>query len=155
MFKVYLAGPITGLTYAEARQWRKEFSYDLPESIKCYCPLRGKNYLSSKRTLTAVATSNKPLSTSKGILSRDHFDVMTCDVLVVNFIGATRVSIGTVAEIAWAYNAKKPIVLIMDKDNIHDHDFINEMADFTVQSLNEAKELVKTILLNDDDLETE
>ena len=35
--KVYLAGPIAGLSYEEASGgWRKEFPTLLPEHIKCY-----------------------------------------------------------------------------------------------------------------------
>jgi hypothetical protein len=35
-------------------------------------------------------------------MTRDRFDATRCDVLLVNLLGAERVSIGTMMEVAWA-----------------------------------------------------
>ena len=40
-------------------------------------------------------------------------------------------SIGTVAEMAWAYHLNKHLVVAMPLPNIHEHAFILEMADVT------------------------
>src|SRR5947209_9922579 len=44
MMIVYLAGPITGKTYAGATDWRHDFGLILPKIIKL-SPMRGKDYL--------------------------------------------------------------------------------------------------------------
>ena len=41
MMIVYLAGPITGKTYAGATDWRHDFGLILPKVIKL-SPMRGK-----------------------------------------------------------------------------------------------------------------
>jgi hypothetical protein len=42
------------------------------------------------------------LSCARGITTRDYNDCKRCDILVANFLGADKISIGTVMEIAWA-----------------------------------------------------
>jgi nucleoside 2-deoxyribosyltransferase len=60
--------------------------------------------------------------------------------------GATRVSIGTVMEIAWAHAYGKPVVLVMEEGNVHDHPMIRECSPFIVHTLDEGIELVNAIL---------
>jgi hypothetical protein len=56
----------------------------------------------------------------------------------VNFLGSRRVSIGSVMEIAWADAWRKPIVVVMDKGQLHDHSMIREVAGFVCRDLDEA-----------------
>jgi hypothetical protein len=67
----------------------------------------------------------------------------------VGLIGADRVSIGTVAEMAWAYMKQKPIVIAMEPSgNPHEHIFVGPhgFAKFRVDSLEGAIDVVKCIL---------
>jgi hypothetical protein len=73
-------------------------------------------------------------------------DVMRCDAILVNFLGATKVSIGSVLEIAWADAWRKPIIIVMEKENIHSHAMIREMAGFITSSLDEAITIATAIL---------
>lgn len=152
MNKVYLAGAITGLTYEDGKNWREIAQLRFKDrGIKAYSPLRGKEYLKKYyNPLPAVTTGiNNPLSTHKGIVTRDIFDVRTCDAMLVNLLGAERVSIGTVAEIGAAYALNKPMVLVMEKEgNIHQHGFILEMCGFHVETLEEGISILDTILNN-------
>lgn len=142
---VYLAGPITGITYDEASDWRSYVQHcvnmqDCGNWLKVLSPMRGKCYLKdmAKESKLEDHYSNKILSTSKGITCRDRNDVIRCDLLFVNFLGAQRVSIGTVMEIAWADILRKPIIICMEKNNLHQHSMINESVGFITDCLDEG-----------------
>lgn len=146
-FKVYLAGPISGLTYNEGQNWRETFANFMPPQIKCYSPLRAKQYL---RTFGKLEQSYEvsALSTDRGINTRDHYDCMSSDLILAYLSGADRVSVGTVMEIAWAYAYRKPLVVVMEEaGNVHDHPMTREAFGFRVTYLAEAAELIPTILL--------
>lgn len=145
--KLYLAGPITGESWNGATSWRDyvaETLFDI--GIECLSPLRGKNtYLVNEQVLDMEY--RHPLSTAKGITARDRNDVMTCDAILVNLLGAQRVSIGTVLEIAWADAFRKPIILASDPGGVHDHSMINEIAGFILDDLDEAIDIAIAVLL--------
>jgi nucleoside 2-deoxyribosyltransferase len=148
MHKVYLGGPISGLNYEQSEDWRNKAKRMLEVyRIEGFSPLRRKDYLASEEVIEGSYQIN-PLSTAKGILARDHFDVSTSNLVLVNFLGAERVSIGTVAEIAFAWKDRIPVVLICEEDNIHwKHPFIEQMVSFRVDALEDAVDLVASILL--------
>lgn len=86
------------------------------------------------------------MSTPKGVVTRDKFDSTRCSVLLVNLLGAKKVSIGTCVEIGWANANDIPIVLVMEKENCHNHAFIRESANFITDSLDDGMYIVKAIL---------
>jgi nucleoside 2-deoxyribosyltransferase len=149
--KVYLAGPITGLSYGDARHgWRKEFAdliSDQPH-IKLYSPMRGKDFLSKETELDGTPNMymDNPMATKKGIVARDRYDVKTCDVMVANFLGSDRVSIGTCMEFGWADAYQRIIVTIIDDDNLHQHAMLNEVSGYIVTTLEEAANITKVLL---------
>lgn len=145
---VYLAGPITGLNYAGATDWRDHAITQLNIlSIKGLSPMRFKTYLSKEDVLLAEGYGDFVLSTARGIMTRDRFDCTRADLILVNFLGATRASIGTAMEIAWADLKRIPIVNVMEESgNIHDHAMINEAVGFRVPTLEEGLEVVGRIL---------
>lgn len=149
---VYLAGPITGLNYEGCTDWRDAAKADLAYvGIKALSPMRGKGYLASlpgplSGTGEEYAHLNV-ISSARGIMTRDRYDATRCDVLLVNLIGADRVSIGTVMEIAWADLKRVPIVVaIEEKGNPHEHMMISEAIGYRVSTLSEALHIVKIIL---------
>lgn len=163
MTKVYLAGAITGLTADVAEDWREYAKRQLaireddggnilgPTGIVGYSPMRAKDYL-----LKAGVLSGRPeayddyiLSTAKGITYRDSWDVATCDLVLVNLMGAEKVSIGTVLEIGMAYALRKPIVAAWEEDNIHNHAMVNTMVGWICPDLDYAIDITKAILLPD------
>ena len=144
-FLLYCAGPITGISYAESIDWREYVSGKLPPHIKAVSPMRGKQYLANEINIK-VSYQEHPLSTQKGIVCRDRADVMRCDMLLVNFLGATKVSIGSVMEIAWADAWRKPIIVVMEKDNIHYHSMVEEVSGFVVADLGEAIRIATAVL---------
>jgi nucleoside 2-deoxyribosyltransferase len=149
---VYLAGPITGCSFNGCTDWRNSVIEQLAiYNIRGLSPMRAKGYLSQEKKITG-SYEDKVMSCARGIITRDRFDTMRCDVLLVNFLGAQKVSIGTVMEIAWADAHRTPIICAIENpvtseaDNIHDHPMIREAVGFRVSSLQDAVECAIKIL---------
>lgn len=150
---VYLAGPITGLTYDDGQDWRAYAQRWLDDfGIDGFSPLRAKGHL---RALGVLDNAGKPdsaylglnaLSEPSGITTRDRFDCMGRDLVLVNFVGATQVSIGTCIELGWADAARRPLVVAMEEDNIHRHAMVNTVSGFIVPTLEEALFVTQAIL---------
>lgn len=145
---VYLAGPITGLTFKGATDWRNYAAKQLDsDKVECLSPLRGKDYLLNVGVLHS-GSYDGVLTTGKAITRRDYFDCTRATAVLVNLLGTERVSIGTVMELAWCYQSEIPTIVIMEKKNIHNHVMINESSTYIVESLEEAIHTMK-LLLND------
>lgn len=147
---VYLAGPIKGLKYDDAVTWRLHAIARLRDvGIDAFSPMRGKDYLASDKNIDSSDSNYSafPLSVPPAVVCRDFHDCTTRDALLVYLIGAKAVSIGTVCEIAWAHQARIPIVLIMEKSgNPHEHMFIRQLCNFQVEDLDEGINVITTIL---------
>ena len=148
MSKLYLAGPITGLSWKAAADWRDYVTQALEgTTIVAFSPLRGKKYLKGEKSVQSSYEAY-PLSTQKGITSRDHWDVLTSDCIMAYVLGADKPSLGTVLEIGWAHAYRKPIIMIMEKEgNPHNHPMIREIVSYTTADLDEGITLIKTLLL--------
>lgn len=145
MKSVYLCGPITGLSYKGTTDWRKYVARHLAADIVPLSPMRGKAYLKKEKDI-AHSYDKSPLSTAKAITTRDRNDVMNCDVMLVNFLGAKVVSVGSVVEFGWADAFRKPVVLVSEKDNIHRHPITDEIVGFHVDNLDEGIKIVNCIM---------
>ena len=149
-FTVYLAGPISGLSYRRAQNWRDQAAAALkPHGINALSPLRCKEFLSELPEIGPTGENYahmSPLATPRGVMTRDRYDATRCDVLLVNLLGADRVSIGTVMEIAWADAKRTPIVLVMEeRGNPHEHMMIAEAVGFRVKTLGDGLQCVTAI----------
>jgi nucleoside 2-deoxyribosyltransferase len=118
---IYLAGPITGQSYNNARHgWRKTFVDILKARdathIHCFSPMREKEFLEKDQCIGGDADyeSLHGFGTPQGILTRDHNDVRNCDVMIGCFLGAERVSIGTCVEFGFAHSYRKPLIMVME-----------------------------------------
>src|SRR5438034_15136 len=108
--------------------------------------MRAKEFLRGHGVLEAQYIDVNPLSTNRGIVTRDHFDVARSDLTLMNLIGAERVSIGSMFEAAWCFELRKPLIVAMEPGNIHAHGFLFEAAGYVVPTLEEALDLVIFIL---------
>lgn len=150
---VYLAGPISGLDYNGATVWRDQARGMLEPDIHVLSPMRAKEYLQQVAGDVGFSSTCEeyqhfsPLSGPRGIMTRDRFDATRCDVLFVNLIGASKVSVGTVMEIAWADLCRTPIVCAMEPGNVHEHCMVHEAIGFRVGSVDEGVHVVRSILL--------
>lgn len=147
MSLVYLCGPITGLDYNAATDWRNKFKNNLVEGIKTLSPMRGKDYLLKEKYLAALGYNETVMSTARGITTRDRFDTIRADMIVANFLGAKKASIGSMIELGWADANRVPVIVIMEKEgNVHDHAMVNEIAGFRVETVEEAAHIVNIAL---------
>lgn len=147
--KVYLAGPISGLTYEGSTSWREYASRQLAEwGIGAASPMRAKGFLDDGKTITAYGSvdGRNPLATTRAIVARDHFDVRNVDLVLMNLLGAQKVSLGTMVEVGWATAYSKPIVLVMEPGNLHEHPFLDGLVGFHVADLDSGLSIVHAIL---------
>lgn len=151
-FLVYLAGPIANTSYEDCTGWR-EYVKDMvdEEEILTLSPMRGKQFIAERSRGGTVAQSyeDSPLASIKGINMRDYNDVKRADAIFVDFLGATKVSIGTVMEIAWARAFSIPVICVMEKDNIHQHCMLNYACGVIVETLEDGVDCLEALLLPD------
>lgn len=147
MSKVYLSGPITGLTYKEARfGWRQEFADQLAPGITVLSPMRHEGHLAEVKGKLAKEYPEHLFSHPKMIVSKDLLDIDMSDIVVAFFLGAKKASIGTVAEMGYAKAKGKTIVTIMEPENVHNHPFVTELSNAVVGSLGDAIAIVNSLL---------
>ncbi|MBF6571704.1 MAG: nucleoside 2-deoxyribosyltransferase, partial [Candidatus Binataceae bacterium] len=149
--RVYLAGPIAGLSYDDAVDWRAQASHDLAtRGIEALSPMRAKHALEERRISTNFRdyAGSGPFYTSRGIMTRDFNDVKRSDALLVNLLGLRKQTTDTVMELGWAFALQKPTVVVIEPTgNVHDnHPLIAETFDFRVATMEEAIDAVAVIL---------
>lgn len=145
---VYLSGPITGLGYQEARYgWRRDVQAALwGESITVLSPMRHEAHLAEMSTIDTHYPDHF-FSKAKVIVEKDRLDIKRSDIMLVNVLGAQRVSIGTVSEIAMAYEQGKQTILVMeDSGNPHEHPFVTELVSLRLNNLDDAVAAIKSLL---------
>jgi nucleoside 2-deoxyribosyltransferase len=138
--KIYLAGPISGKSYDEVvdlyrgkAELLRHYGYDV------LCPMTGKTHLRNELDLKAYGLNDHPTSTNHGIFERDKWMVSNCDIVLADLSNAeSRISIGTMMELAWAAAYGKHSVVVMQADNIHQHAFVLEAADMVFPDIEQA-----------------
>jgi nucleoside 2-deoxyribosyltransferase len=146
--KVYLAGPIAGLTYDEAEEWRRTVKYALEPLVDCFCPLRSHDFLRQGGVINSGKNyDHNALTSDRGIMTRDHNDCKNSDLVFVNLIGSTKASVGTAMEVAWCYAYRKPVVVVMeDHGNPHDHPMMREAFGYRVSNIADAINITLSVL---------
>ena len=142
--KVYLAGPIKGCNYAECTDWREHAIKSLqPFGIIGISPMRAKEFLKNEKKIDDLPYDHL-LAGDRGIITRDHFDVMTCDFMLANLLEVDKASIGTMIEYGWAYSYRKPVITVIENQgNPHDHPMIREITGYRVETLESGLEIAK------------
>jgi nucleoside 2-deoxyribosyltransferase len=149
---IYLAGPITGLTFGQSESWRDYVKGKLDGNykVKCFSPLRAQEFLKDHGIITPHPYDENPMTTGDAIMTRDFWDVQRTDLTFANLLGAPRQSLGTVMELGFAYALRKPVILLMEKSgNVHDHAMVRKAGAFTTDNIDEGIELVKAMLFAD------
>jgi hypothetical protein len=144
--KIYLAGPITGLTYKGAQDWRLTVKEELERDggFRAYSPLRLKEFLDDDKVILGHENSRN------WIVARDRWDVSTADIVLANLAGTTVASVGTVSEITQAADTPDTFCIVVlpeaeKETNPHHHIFMYHLADAMVNSLDEAIELIHSL----------
>ena len=148
MYKVYLSGPITGLTYDGGNNWREEVQGKLTDGVIGLNPLRCKEWARDHGIIDdTTGTKHAWMGSDEFIGTRDHWDTVRSDVVLVNLVGATEVSVGTVLEIGMAHARNVPIFLVMeDTGNCHEHGMIRQYATMRFNALSDAVDAINTLL---------
>jgi nucleoside 2-deoxyribosyltransferase len=144
MLKIYLAHPISGLSFDEVVAYYMVTKQSLSLHYDVFYPMIGKGYLRTEKTLKAGGYQ-KPLSTNHAILGRDRWMVQTCDIVYVDFTGSEVASIGCVMELAFAKAYGKHVIAVIPETNVHNHAFVLECADVVFPTHEEAIEYLKTL----------
>lgn len=147
--RIYLSGPISHFTWAQATQWRFDLYEELSEYAEVLDPMRDVEPPEDPNTLVteAMGSIDPVMMTDRGIVTRDYHDTITATILIVNLLGAQKASVGTIAEISWAWHLKIPTIVIMENDdNPHEHPFIREQTSFRVNTVHRAIAVAKSIM---------
>lgn len=147
MMKIYLAHPISGLSYEDVMRYYHAASIALRKAgYAVLCPMQGKDYLRTETVLRAEGYKN-PISTNQAIVRRDHWMVEQADIVYVNLAGSTQISIGSLFELAWAYHLRKHVVLAMDQQTpeqkLYAHAFVLEAADIIFEGPDAGREALE------------
>ena len=115
----------------------------LPEWITPVSPMRGKEALKGEKRLGEYT---QPMCSQREIVAKDYLDVKRCDAVLADLRSFEGVSIGSMFELAWAYECRKPVVLLMEEGNVHDHPFVREACVFRARDYDEAADLLVKLL---------
>ncbi len=135
---VYLVGPITGYSFSEVAQWRREFCADPPEGTIGIDPLRRRPELATSEVIAGEYPTHR-LASKDGILAQNKFDVSRSKAILANFLNKDRLSLGSVIELAWAFQQWKRIVIAMEKGNPHDNSYIRSIANVVAETVDDAR----------------
>lgn len=131
---VYLAGGITGLTYEEASGWRHLAEVELKKiGIETLDPFRFDAYDETKPLKTSIVPGFEPV---KSVPRRNLHDIDRSHAILVYLDNAKQVSFGTVAEIAWGYYKRIPVISVLGK--VHDSAYLREITTYEAATLEQA-----------------
>ena len=132
---VYLAGPIEGCDVDEITYWRKMCHQGFTDFIIGINPYR-------------VETDSNTKEARKRIVMKNYMDTKNCDLILAYLpkeINARRPSYGTTFEIAWGYSMQKPVVIVSNDPQVHNHP-IMDMAGALFWNLDEAIDYINVLL---------
>jgi len=144
---VYLAGGITGMPNSEISDWRKYAKDKFAPEIDVISPLRQKFETIDESQELGPEDRLALMKHGRSTATRDRFDVMRSSAVLVNLVGSTRVSIGSVGEIFWADAFRKPIVVVREPNNIHTHAMLDALIGWIFVDIDEAIHCVRTLLM--------
>lgn len=144
---VYLCGPITGLSLEEATGWRRAAADALDPVAVVIDPTReAPDTMRRSETAATRTITVERLLHGKRTVARDRYDIQRSDLVLACFLGANSVSIGAVGEIFWADAMTKPVVLVREEANVHNHDMLNEIAGWIFEDLESAIDSVRRLI---------
>lgn len=141
MKTVYLAGPITGQTTAQANDWRTSLCKKLDDiGIRGISPLRCEPKTDG---VYKLFYDDICFGTPKAIAGKNFYDVKNCDLTLAYL---PQISVGTIIEIGWATSLQKPIVVVSDLDGIKNHPLIQECTNWIVPDFEHAYAIISGLM---------
>ena len=127
--KVYLSGPIAGLTFDEANGWRQEVTDAFAKvGITTLNPLRRRMFFNADDEDAANSAPNE-------IVQRDVGDVRAADLTLIYWTG---MSLGTACELWECHREGKPVILVSSDPRITKHPWVQVCATRVFDNLREA-----------------
>ena len=149
--RVYLAGSLTGCKTSTALDWRQHAINRLSKyGIHVYSPTRGKSFDPTKPIeIDGETKLGGPENTAQAINMRDYLDTINANALLVFLDMSTPMpSMGTCAEMAWAWDRRIPVICCVPADSVYmRHPMISQFITFRVDSVDEGVDIVTSILL--------
>jgi nucleoside 2-deoxyribosyltransferase len=145
--KVYLAGFINGKKIRQCAEWRKQIR-------DFYADYKGARYpvdFLDPLNMEDLGRIDKEGLTSSiprnAIVHKDYMSVRAADMIIANLdtFGEKRPCIGTFCECAWAYEFRKPLILITNNKSYSEHPFLSYFASYIVK---DVKELLAKKIIN-------
>ena len=128
MKKVFLSGPIRGLSREDSLKWRNEATSILGSSFDVVHALRGRE-------------EKETMQDSRLAVIRDKTDIDSSDIILVNDSFPNSSMIGTSMEVIYAYERNKVVIIF---GNGHEKDYwLNYHCHSRVENLEKACELLK------------
>jgi len=144
--KIYVSRPICGCSYPEVVGWYDQTIKKLRKmGYSVYHPMTNKKALRTETEFKAHGYGN-PESTNHAIFERDRWMTENCDVFITYLANAQIVSIGSMMELAWASLLGKHTIVVIDKENIHEHAFVLEAADLVLPTYEEAMKYLRSFI---------
>lgn len=137
---IYLAGPIEGLTYEAANNWREEITERLCDLMTVLSPMRGKKAYYNPITLTY------PGYPTDSIVARDLGDIRRSDVIVCRYLVNHRL-VGTLIELGVALERRIPVVMYTEPGVQIEHPFLRAVTVYQASTIMKVVEFVRNFLL--------
>lgn len=141
--RIYLAGPIAGLTKGEANDWRKYVIEKLsPHGIVGVSPLRSEPLIGERYN---VVYDDPRFGTPNAIRAKNVIDVNTCNAtleFLPKWANDLRPSYGTVTEHGMSLALGKPIILVSDDPYVLKHPLVGDAAQWRLGTLDEAIDVI-------------
>lgn len=145
---VYLAGPILGCTHGEANDWRQFVSDRLkPHGIVAISPLRCEPLIGT--VYQAGYEGDKKFGTAKAIGGKNFFDMRACTMALASFPARSpgqELSAGTLIEVGGLKMLNKPVAIVTEDPFVAAHPVANYCADWMLDSLGDAIDLIIGLL---------
>ncbi len=130
--KIFLCGPMRGISRDISLGWRKLAVKKLSDKFEVIHAMRGRE---EKETFTDP----------KAAVIRDINDIKEADIILVNDTIDTCSMIGTSMEIFFAYQLMKPVIVF---GNAHDKDYwLNYHTHLRVKDLDEASQILHKMFI--------
>jgi nucleoside 2-deoxyribosyltransferase len=147
--KIYLAGFIQGSCIEKCIAWRKRLReyYDNWKDGQRY-PLSWLDPINGEHFDEITPDGLKGFLPPNAIVHKDYYCVKNSDLIICNMdtFGENRPLVGTIYELAWAYEFRKIVIMITDNQVYEQHPFLTNTVSWYVKSVDELieKKIINT-----------
>jgi nucleoside 2-deoxyribosyltransferase len=142
--KIYLAGLIEGKCIDQCYSWRKRIRdyYDNWKGTGKKYPIQWLDPLNGEIFAEITPDGLKGAMPAHAIVHKDYVCVEKADLIIANMntFNSSRGLCGTICELAWAWDKRKPIIMITDEDKYKLHPFLEYFVSWIVPTVDELLE---------------